>query len=431
MYLLLAAILLLAPLPAPLPQLAPRQTVIGFSAQGRPIAALTFGNGPRKLALVGDTHGAPEANTYRLLLLLADELAAQPQQIPPSLRLVVVPTLNPDGLANGSRLNARGVDLNRNMNSDLDACPENDWRVRVQGAGGFPADTGGPFPDSEPESLALRNLLLDADAAIFYHSNAGLVFPALCDDGPSEALAQTYAAGAGYAYSRFWDRYTISGGAHDWAASLGIASVIPELVTGNQEEFAQNLGGLRAVLETFDAIAPTRPDPIESGVVVPQAIWRFWRMNGGAARFGPPLAPAQTDGQLVRQQFANAIIERHDDRRDAAYFVELAPLGRAAAERAGLPPPAAPAPGARFFPETQHNLGGGFLGLWERGGGLGSYGYPLTEEIARRDGRTIQYFERAIFVYSPQDGTIGLEPLGWYAACDAQLRAARPAQTIR
>lgn len=59
-------------------QAAPSVTdfTLGTSGAGRPITALKIGDGARKLALVGDTHGEPEANTYQLVSQLADYFRA-------------------------------------------------------------------------------------------------------------------------------------------------------------------------------------------------------------------------------------------------------------------------------------------------------------------------------------------------------------------
>ncbi|NWG20006.1 MAG: DUF2817 domain-containing protein [Chloroflexi bacterium] len=404
---------------APAPQVTVEELTIGASTQGRPVMALRIGDGPIKLVIVGNTHGAPEANTYVLATMLADHFRANPQDVPPAVRLYIVPTINPDGLALGTRFNARGVDLNRNMNTSFDTCPENDWRVTVFGAYGIVSDTGGPYADSEVESRLLRAFLLDAWGAIFLHSAAGNVFPAFCDHAPSIALAQTYAGGAGYRYTRFWEQYVITGGMHDWASSLGIPAIVPELVTGTEPEFEQNLGGVRAVLDAAEALLPVPETRIEGGVPVPALLWRYWQMHGGMERFGAPLAPATVEGGVTRQAFERAMLELHPDQADTPYLVQLAPLGRLH-DRPGVTVPHGDctSPECRTFAETGHTLRGAFAAYWDRGGGLNVFGFPLSEEVMARaaDGsiRLQQVFERAIFILD-DDGSVRLESLGWAA----------------
>ena len=55
-----------------------------------------------------------------------------------------------------------------------------------------------------------------------------------------------------------------------------------------------------------------------------------------------------------------------------------------------------------YFPQTGHHLGNDFLDYWRNNGGIFRFGYPLTEEIAE-DGRTVQYFERAVFEHHPDN----------------------------
>jgi hypothetical protein len=379
------------------------------------------GDGPRKLVVVGNAHGGPEANTYQLTSELSAHFQASPELVPPSVRLFFIPSLNPDGLALGTRFDAAGVDLNRNMNTNLDACPENDWSTTVQGAYGTISDTGGPYPDSQYEARLIRAFLLDAAGAIFIHSNAGLVFPAACEHAPSIALAQTYAAGAGYTYSRFWPNYSITGGMHDWAGSLGIASITPELVSGDQPEFPANLAGLTAVLSNAEGLLPLPADGQVADLTVPGPIYRYWRALGGESRFGPPLETARVTPDGLSQTFRNVRIATREGMRDTAYYVQPEPLGAAAAEALAFGGAAARAPVSvadvgTLFPETGHSLFGAFLDFWERGGGLDVFGLPLSQEFdaPASDGaiHTLQYFERAVFAYHPEDGIVRLEPLG-------------------
>lgn len=84
---------------------------------------------------------------------------------------------------------------------------------------------------------------------------------------------------------------------------------------------------------------------------------------------------------------------------------------------------------SRYFPETEHSLGGGFRVLWETHGGADVFGYPVSEEwgAVTPDGRTVVYqvFERARFEWWQDKagtgeeitfGLLGLELLldeGW------------------
>lgn len=443
---ILLALALLTPLAAnaaaPPPAQAPlvRDFVLGRSAQGRPIEVVQIGSGPRKLVVVGDTHGGPEANTYRLTQELVAHFRANPAQVPPTVRLYLIPTLNPDGLALGWRFDAAGVDLNRNMNTTLDACPENDWSPTVQGAYGVVSDTGGPYPDSQVEARLIRAFLWDAAGAIFIHSNAGLVFPAACEHPPSIAMAEAYAGAAGYVYSRFWPNYSITGGMHDWAGSLGIAAITPELISGDAIELEQNLAGLQAVLARPEALLPLPADVMVAGQAVPAPIYRYWLALGGAERFGPPLGPARVSAEGVAQSFARARIGLRYAQIDTPFYVQAEPLGRDAAADlayggAALLGAVAEAPVGRLFPESGHTLKEAFLDFWERGGGADVFGLPLSEEFeaVAADGRrrVVQYLERAVFAYYPEDGGVRLEPLGERALALERLAEPRAQFSVR
>ena len=74
-----------------------------------------------------------------------------------------------------------------------------------------------------------------------------------------------------------------------------------------------------------------------------------------------------------------------------------------------------------YFPETQHHVPAVFADAWWRFGGLPIIGYPVTEPI-EREGRTVQYFERAVMEWHPENsGTpyeVLLELLGNWIAID-------------
>lgn len=93
--------------------------------------------------LLGGVHGDEPATAQLLLRFKMEYLATRRIGQP----TIVWPTLNPDGAARGTRYNARGVDPNRNC--------EFQWRAQAEGD-----EPPGDAPWSEPESRALRNLIL-------------------------------------------------------------------------------------------------------------------------------------------------------------------------------------------------------------------------------------------------------------------------------
>jgi predicted metalloprotease len=64
--------------------------------------------------------------------------------------------------------------------------------------------------------------------------------------------------------------------------------------------------------------------------------------------------------------------------------------------------------GTRLFPETGKTVKGRFLDYWQSHGGRNQQGYPISNELQERsmtDGKayTVQYFERAVFEYHPEN----------------------------
>ena len=127
---------------------------VGRSHLGRPIRLIEHGDRSAPTLLVfGCIHG--------------DECAAE--KVRPvagcplhGAHIATVPNLNPDGLHLGTRLNGRGVDLNRNFPSQ--------WKPI--GARGSPQYSG-PRPLSEPESrLATRIIrVLRPEVTIWFHQH--------------------------------------------------------------------------------------------------------------------------------------------------------------------------------------------------------------------------------------------------------------------
>ncbi|MBI5825362.1 MAG: hypothetical protein HZB18_15140 [Chloroflexi bacterium] len=71
---------------------------------------------------------------------------------------------------------------------------------------------------------------------------------------------------------------------------------------------------------------------------------------------------------------------------------------------------------SKYFSETGHNVKGDFLKYYNANpNATFLYGYPITEEFTSRDGKTVQYFQRARFEYRgelPEGQRIQLTTLG-------------------
>ena len=160
---------------------------IGRTVLGRPIGALRVTAAdyarPRPPALLfGAIHGDEPLGVHCLAQLIS-ELVAQP----PGRETWIVPALNLDGLAAGSKNNANDVDLNRNFAAAS-------WRAEHK-AGYHP----GVAPESEPETAALVELIerSGAERLIALHSP----FRTVNWDGAGRELAEAMAALNGYGAS--------------------------------------------------------------------------------------------------------------------------------------------------------------------------------------------------------------------------------------
>ncbi|MBL8729330.1 MAG: DUF2817 domain-containing protein [Planctomycetes bacterium] len=153
---------------------------IGASRDGRPVRMSRLGRGPRRVLWIGGIHGDEREGavaTAQLPLALLREPGALDL-----VTLTIVEDVNPDGTAQGTRGNARGVDLNRNY-------PAPNFR---------PSRFFGSRPLDQPESKALHDLILDErpHLVLVAHSWRGDHFVNF--DGPAEALAQRFSRLSGY-----------------------------------------------------------------------------------------------------------------------------------------------------------------------------------------------------------------------------------------
>lgn len=231
-----------SPTPSPTPTISPGQavsTVIGTSVQGRPISATRIGGGAHVVAVIGGVHTGAEVESVEIVERLRDRFVDNPSLIPAGVSMVFVPKANPDGYAAGTRVNARGVDLNRNWLTE-------DWEPYA--FHGPQIVNAGSGPLSEPETRALYDYLLDLEPAyaVSFHGYAGLIEGN--DFDRTWDLTEAYARAANYVHLDEWTAYPITGQFIDSMEEAGLPAADVELQQHDPRSFERNLAGLLAVL---------------------------------------------------------------------------------------------------------------------------------------------------------------------------------------
>jgi protein MpaA len=184
--------------------------LLGRSNQGRAIEVVRVGDpaGPRVLVF-GAVHGNETAGIA---------IARALERVHTRDDVWIVPNLNPDGVAAGTRQDARGVDLNANWSAG--------WQP-----GGRPWDVyyGGPHPFSEPETRIARDLILRIRPAvtIWYHQHMDVVWAY----GESTRAGRIYARLSGM---RLYHHPWLPGTATNWQNHRlpGTAALTIELPAG-------------------------------------------------------------------------------------------------------------------------------------------------------------------------------------------------------
>ncbi len=218
---------------------------IGTSVEGRGIYAYYYGTGSKKILFYGAIHGS-EVNSRNILNKWLGELEKNYARIPADKTVIVVPTLNPDGVVNASRFNSNGVDLNRNFATS-------DWVSGTYFKETLYENGGGPEPFSEPETQAIRNLINSQYPylTLAYHSAAGYVIPSTT--GLAQEYGGTYSQLSGYGYVAPTKHdafsYDITGSFDVWAGENGYNSLTIELASAYYDEFDRNLSAMWKMVE--------------------------------------------------------------------------------------------------------------------------------------------------------------------------------------
>ena len=151
----LSAILALAGCQAPTPypqfsEMSPsamallgQHHIVGSSVHNSPIMIQVFGQGPDVTLILATIHGDEPAGTP-LVRNLANHIRSH-LELANGRTIVLLPVANPDGLAQNTRYNANGVDLNRNFSASN----------RIEAA------TAGRSALSEPESRVITEIIAE------------------------------------------------------------------------------------------------------------------------------------------------------------------------------------------------------------------------------------------------------------------------------
>jgi murein peptide amidase A len=201
------AVIVLAALALALPAQAGTR-MLGRSWDGRPVTVTRAGDPSGiPVLVVGSIHGNETGG-----IAVARALA---RTAPRGIDLWVVPTLNPDGVAAGTRGNARGVDLNRNF----------PWHWRPLDG----AYESGAGPLSERETRIARALVLRVRPrlTVWFHQHLNLVWAA----GGDPRVERAFARVSGLPYRQ---RPRLPGSATGWqnATFPGTTAFVAELPAG-------------------------------------------------------------------------------------------------------------------------------------------------------------------------------------------------------
>ena len=135
------------------------------------------------LLFIGGVHGDEIEGVWLMEALLAKWRSHYPSE---NLGALVLPRLNPDGVAKNQRWNSRQIDLNRNL-------PSKDWGPEIKN----PRYPPGPEAASEPESKALVKLIEECRPIAILSAHSFNQFQVNIN-GPSREWGELLAKTCGY-----------------------------------------------------------------------------------------------------------------------------------------------------------------------------------------------------------------------------------------
>jgi len=200
----------------------------GTSVQGRDLTVLVrpVDAPTRTVMVIGGIHGNEPVSPPTVNAMVN-------VPIPDDTEVWLLPLMNPDGSAVGTRCNANGVDLNRNFSWD--------WRT----------STGGPSAFSEPEPTATAALIerVDPDLVVWVHQPLNYVSSI---GNTPDSYEQAWAAASGVPVR---PDITQHGGGESWTALVAdIPSMLIEVDTydARPDMVSAHVAGFAALLDVVE-----------------------------------------------------------------------------------------------------------------------------------------------------------------------------------
>ncbi|MCA9920343.1 MAG: hypothetical protein KC445_20445, partial [Anaerolineales bacterium] len=291
----------------------PEKIVLGHSAGGNEISVTRFGNGPQSLLLVGGIHSGYAPNSVYLVQELVTYFSQNLTAIPENVTLYIITNINPDApLSPGElvgRLNANGVDLNRNGDCR--------WVPDALIMGDIVPGSGGTEAFSEPETWLLKSLVeqIQPQAVLFWEVNDsknGVVSPGACEVHSlvSVPLVQYYANVTGYDYVRnpeVMANFELTGDVSNWLDKIGIPALFVLLPDYEQYDFQREVQGVLSVVTAVANPATLQQTPTPENCLI--SVYAAWETLYLANRIRLGCAQSVVTQPLsVWQPFANGRI---------------------------------------------------------------------------------------------------------------------------
>jgi murein peptide amidase A len=219
----------------------------GRSRDGVPMRVfLPQGDGPIAGLVTAAQHGE-EADTALMARRLLERVPGD------ETRWAVVPVLNPDGLLNGTRQNAAGVDLNRNFPAATWASatsrtyPPGIARELRVSANRTNISSPGSAPGSEPETQAQMALVRRLQPALVIDLHTPLELILVRGDAPRDVVEQLAAAADMPVHSDLDS--PCPGAFDDWLTEQHVPALVYEIEhAGLPALCARHLPGLEALM---------------------------------------------------------------------------------------------------------------------------------------------------------------------------------------